>query len=195
MKRRERAPRPVRVPRLRRHDWQVQVNSPTIRQPYLLNSGRIPNLKSAKHGMSGEHHGDCYSSPMTGNLTFGEWLDDQLRSRGWSQAEFGDSVGVVRQTVSGWVNDLQRPRRRLLTSMARVLDLDVDEVLARAGKPPVSADYRLSTTQFPRIERKTSKYRDDPFVRFMLEHSTVLTDEQRDLIMQVVLQMEKGNES
>jgi transcriptional regulator with XRE-family HTH domain len=132
---------------------------------------------------------------MTGNLTFGERLDDQLRSRGWSQAEFGDSVGVVRQTVSGWVNDLQRPRRRLLTTMARVLDLDADDVLARAGKPPVSADHRLSSRQAPRIEWKTSANLDDPFVRFMLEHSTVLTAEQRDLIMQVVLQMEKGNES
>jgi len=132
---------------------------------------------------------------MNGKVTFGEWLDDQLKSRGWSQTDFGDSVGVARQTVSGWVNDLQRPRRRLLTSIARVLDLDIDDVLARAGRPPASAEPRLSKRQAPRIERSRQADLEDPFVRFMLEHSTVLTNDQRDLIMQVVLYMEKGNES
>ncbi|MGA7672821.1 MAG: helix-turn-helix transcriptional regulator [Nitrolancea sp.] len=128
-------------------------------------------------------------------MTFGEWLDDQLKSRGWSQSEFGDSVGVVRQTVSGWVNDLQRPRRRLLTSMARVLDIDADEVLARAGKPSGGAEFRLSKRQPPRIERLNEPDSADLFARFMTEHSTVLTHEQRDLITQIVLHMEKGNES
>lgn len=76
-------------------------------------------------------------------LTFGEWLDDQLRRKGWTQAAFADLVGAARTTVNTWVNDVTPPRRRAARDIARALGVEVDEVLVRAGYPPQTVGYVL----------------------------------------------------
>lgn len=65
---------------------------------------------------------------MTPSLTFGEWLEDQYLTRGFTQTTFADAVGVAQSTVSAWVTGKSPPRRRAYIAIARALDLPLHVV-------------------------------------------------------------------
>ena len=112
-----------------------------------------------------------YTGVMNVRLSFGEWLDDQIRRKGWSQAAFSDAVGVARQTVNSWVNGVQPPRRRALRDVAKILDLDINEVLVRAGYPPLDPDYRLPEEREPEPEARGTTGRLAERERFFAKYS------------------------
>jgi transcriptional regulator with XRE-family HTH domain len=111
-------------------------------------------------------------------LTFGEWLDDQLRQRRWSQSAFADAVGVARPTVNSWVNNVQPPRRRVLPLIAKVLGVSSNEVLVRAGYPPVDPDYVLPGF-VESGDRQGEIDLSDPLVSFAAHNQHKLTDAQK----------------
>jgi len=53
------------------------------------------------------------------------------RSRGWSQEELGDRLGVSRQTVSKWETGQTTPELEKLIALADVYDLSLDELVGR----------------------------------------------------------------
>jgi transcriptional regulator with XRE-family HTH domain len=59
---------------------------------------------------------------------------------GIDQAELGRRVGVGQQTVSRWERGQGRPKRSVATTVAGVLSVDIDEVLAAAGYAGATAD-------------------------------------------------------
>ena len=119
--------------------------------------------------------------------TFGEWLDDRLRARGWSQTAFAEAVGVARQTVNSWTNDVKPPRRRAARDIAKVLEVDVNEVLVRAGYPPQDPDYRLPEErvveegQEPELDIDLA----DPLLGFWASHAGELTNEEKQMVIEV----------
>ncbi|CCK62459.1 helix-turn-helix domain-containing protein [Mycobacterium canetti] len=72
--------------------------------------------------------------------TFASVLADGRARLGWDQAEFGRRVGVGQQTVSRWERGLSRPKRAMAVTVANVLGLTADEVLAAAGYIGAVAD-------------------------------------------------------
>lgn len=119
----------------------------------------------------------CYTLSMNGRLSFGEWLEDQIRGKGWNQTVFGEAVGVARQTVSNWVNNVQPPRRRATRDIARVLGVDQNEVLVRAGYPPLDPDYVLPDDR-QGAEESQSVDLADPRVLFFASHARELSEEE-----------------
>jgi transcriptional regulator with XRE-family HTH domain len=90
---------------------------------------------------------------------FRRWFAEQLRRRGWNQADFVRESGFATGTVSRWINGKQVPRpesveiaaaRALLAAasdraMRRVLEAVGVAVVAEAG---VSIAYRPEVARF-----------------------------------------------
>lgn len=75
-----------------------------------------------------------YPVVMDDQLTFGEWLEDLYLNRYGGQTEFADAINVAQSTVSAWVTLIQPPGRRNRLSIARVLDVPIDEVNERVSR-------------------------------------------------------------
>lgn len=73
--------------------------------------------------------------PSENKITFGKWLDDECKERGWSHGELGRRAGVsearVSQVCRGW-----NPGTKFLMAIAEPLGLSPYEVLQRAGVTP-----------------------------------------------------------
>lgn len=81
---------------------------------------------------------DCAMSSPDVNLSFGEWLEDQIFSRGLTQVDLANAIGTSQSTVSAWVNNESVPRARSCDAIADALGIDRNEVRRRAGRRPVS---------------------------------------------------------
>jgi transcriptional regulator with XRE-family HTH domain len=105
----------------------------------------------------------CYINWMKHDISFGEWLEDQLKMRGWSNTAFGELVGVNRTTVGNWCDNKTRPPRRRIRQLARVLEHDPNELLIRADYPPDDPDYVLPELRETRnlLEETRERYRLD----------------------------------
>lgn len=74
-----------------------------------------------------------YSDFMDMRLTFGEWLDEELRRLRITQERFAEILDVSQSAVSGWINGVSRPTRRNCRAIAAALSLPASDVLSRAG--------------------------------------------------------------
>jgi transcriptional regulator with XRE-family HTH domain len=78
---------------------------------------------------------------------FGQWLDGEIRERGWSRREFAERTTVAgRRPLSSVAIDkyisgeIREPSIAAARGIAKALSVSVDEVLARAGSMPVQPD-------------------------------------------------------
>ena len=64
------------------------------------------------------------------------------REKGLSQEQFAQALHVTRQTVSAWERGLSRPGLDTLEAIARVLEVEPEDLLyGRGGKTPVCYRY------------------------------------------------------
>ena len=61
-------------------------------------------------------------------MKFSEKLMSLRKSKGWSQDEFADKIGVTRQTVSKWELDKTVPDMNKLIEMSKVFEVSLDEL-------------------------------------------------------------------
>ena len=61
-------------------------------------------------------------------MTIGENIADLRKKRGWTQAEFGEMIGVSNQAVSKWENGMSMPDIMLLPHIAEVFECSIDEL-------------------------------------------------------------------
>ncbi len=95
-----------------------------------------------------------YDPVMDVKLTFGEWLRDRIADARMRQKEVAAALGVVPQTVSQWVNDIQPPDRRYWDALARVLEVPVEEIASRIAESGSSFSTRADRSRtFPLHER------------------------------------------
>ena len=60
-------------------------------------------------------------------MKFSEKLMNLRRSKGWSQDEFAQQIGVTRQTVSKWELDQTVPDMNKLIDISKVFGISLDE--------------------------------------------------------------------
>ena len=63
-------------------------------------------------------------------MTMGEKIQDLRRRSGMSQDALAEQLGVSRQAVSKWENDLSCPDISLLPGLCRILGITSDELLS-----------------------------------------------------------------
>lgn len=82
-------------------------------------------------------------------MTFDEKLMSLRKSRGWSQEELGDKLGVTRQTVSKWELGATTPEMEKLAQMSELFGITVDELIKG------DAYNEIKSEQFPNSEKKS----------------------------------------
>jgi transcriptional regulator with XRE-family HTH domain len=72
-------------------------------------------------------------------------LKEARKKLGWNQAELARRLNIGQQTVSGWERGTSRPRRPDISKLARVLEIDADQLLKAAGHTGPIASPRIVT--------------------------------------------------
>jgi transcriptional regulator with XRE-family HTH domain len=74
---------------------------------------------------------------MGDNLSFSEWLSDQMDQRGWSQSDLASAAGVGRAAINKIVNQsINRPDPETLLAIARALKMSPVTLFRIAGLLP-----------------------------------------------------------
>ena len=61
-------------------------------------------------------------------MTIGEKIADLRKKKGWTQAEFGEMLGVSNQAVSKWESGMSMPDIMLLPHIAEAFECSIDEL-------------------------------------------------------------------
>ena len=80
--------------------------------------------------------------------SFGQRLTALRRARGLSQCNLADALGVKQPTVSYYESQNGHPQADVLTKLAKVLAISVDDLLGQPGKQ------RELTTETPEARRR-----------------------------------------
>ena len=76
----------------------------------------------------------CYAEVMTlRRERFSEWLNEQIQTRGWTQAEFARRASTTPATVSRVLSGENNPGLDFLQGVASALSLQPEIVLRKAG--------------------------------------------------------------
>lgn len=88
-------------------------------------------------------------------MRFEERLMDLRKQKGWSQEEFGDKLGVTRQTVSKWELGMTTPEMEKLVAMSELFGISLDE-LVKGIEPPQP---EIPDEKIPEKKRSTMEYK------------------------------------
>jgi transcriptional regulator with XRE-family HTH domain len=70
-------------------------------------------------------------------VTFGEWLEAELKQRGWKQADLARATNLYRQTINRVIRDERlRPDDETLQAIAKALGYDAEYVYRQAKRLP-----------------------------------------------------------
>jgi transcriptional regulator with XRE-family HTH domain len=67
---------------------------------------------------------------------FGEWLQEELEKRGWTQAELARRAKLTRGGISSLISGRNHPTAQTCVALARALDLPAETVLKVADLLP-----------------------------------------------------------
>lgn len=79
--------------------------------------------------------------------TFGQWLLDKLKERGWSNSEFGRRLNRTQPAISKIISGKNKPRPELIINMAHLLDVTPEEVFRRVWLPESAEEDRPTTSE------------------------------------------------
>jgi transcriptional regulator with XRE-family HTH domain len=69
---------------------------------------------------------------------FGLWLANELDRKDWQQSDLVERMSVKAGVVSAWINGKRKPSYENCLIIARILRVEPNEVLVRAGRPTVN---------------------------------------------------------
>lgn len=114
------------------------------------------------------------------NLEFTDWLHNELRRRGWEQADLVRRSGMSQSQISRIMNGMRRPGPEAMTNIARALHVPADEAFRRAGLlPPENANLTLG---------------DQRSFAEMVEMIAALTPENQRLVFDLVERIKRSEE-
>lgn len=74
-------------------------------------------------------------------LSIGSTISEKRKKHGLTQEQFGERLGVARQTVSSWENDIFIPDTAKIIQMATLFNCTTDDLL---NPPQVSGERNIS---------------------------------------------------
>lgn len=89
-------------------------------------------------------------------MKFSEKLMELRKSRGWSQEQLGEQLGVTRQTVSKWELGETTPEMEKLAAMSEIFGVTTDELI-KGEKPPAASLPEEKTPRSFHYEYKSKK--------------------------------------
>lgn len=93
-------------------------------------------------------------------MTFSEKLSELRRSKGWSQEQLGERLGVTRQTISKWELGSTTPEMEKLAAISDLFGITTDELIkGKAPQPcPLPEEKQAAAKpRLPGIEYKSSR--------------------------------------
>ena len=93
-------------------------------------------------------------------MTFSEKLSELRRSKGWSQEQLGEKLGVTRQTISKWELGSTTPEMEKLAAISDLFGITTDELIKGKAPQPCPLPEEKQTaakTKLPGIEYKSSR--------------------------------------
>lgn len=63
-------------------------------------------------------------------VKIGKFVAELRKQKGWTQAQLGEMLGVTNKTVSRWENGNYMPELSVIPSLAKALDVSVNELMA-----------------------------------------------------------------
>lgn len=91
-------------------------------------------------------------------MTFSEKLMELRRSKGWSQEQLGEMLGVTRQTVSKWELGSTTPEMEKIAAISDLFGISTDELIK--GEPPkATANTAAISEQKPASKRFHYEYK------------------------------------
>lgn len=88
-------------------------------------------------------------------MSIGERISELRKSKNISQGQLADAVGISRQAISKWENDLTSPDTIHLIKLADALDTEV-EYLA-TGRKPVYEEAPIVLNMVKKVDRIVEK--------------------------------------
>ena len=100
-------------------------------------------------------------------MTIGENIANLRKKKGWTQAEFGEMIGVSNQAVSKWESGISMPDIMLLPHIAEAFECSIDELFDYLPKKE-RADFHILPGDFDcgGMERYLSRQ-----IKGQLDHS------------------------
>ncbi|MBP0983500.1 MAG: helix-turn-helix domain-containing protein [Oscillospiraceae bacterium] len=93
-------------------------------------------------------------------MTFSEKLMELRRSKGWSQEQLGEMLGVTRQTVSKWELGSTTPEMEKIAAISDLFGISTDELIK--GEPPkATANTATLPEQKPTSKRFHYEYKSE----------------------------------
>lgn len=93
-------------------------------------------------------------------MTFSEKLMELRRSKGWSQEQLGEMLGVTRQTVSKWELGSTTPEMEKIAAISDLFGISTDELIK--GEPPkATANTATLSDQKPTSKRFHYEYKSE----------------------------------
>jgi len=74
------------------------------------------------------------------NKTFPQWIQEQMKSREWSQAELSRQAGLSRTAISDVISGKAGPGYHLCMSVANAFEMPPESIMRVAGLLPAKPD-------------------------------------------------------
>ena len=105
-----------------------------VKQPTVANwelDRREPDLETVKKiaSLFGVTTDYLLGLAKGGNTMLGKRINELRRASGMTQEEFGKKLGVIKQTVSSWENDLSEPNHAATVTIAKLFGVTTDYLL------------------------------------------------------------------
>ena len=88
-----------------------------------------------------------YKNLEVKNMKFSEKIMNLRKSKGWSQDEFAEKIGVTRQTVSKWELDKTVPDMNKLIEISKIFEISLDELTNQIETSKSKNVYKESSTE------------------------------------------------
>lgn len=129
-------------------------------------------LSSTENNLIAIEYNCCAKMYSIVNKLFSEWLVDELRKRGMTQADLARASGISRGGISNLINQVRNPDAETCLSISRALNLPPETVFRAAGLlPPVDKDTEYQEQFFHYLSQLSPQERQEilELLRFKAE--------------------------